>query len=368
MLHIRMSHVVLLLVSSVAFLMSHMNVSSHTYERVVSHKNTPCHIRMSHWTLDLARGLFVSGVAFCISQMNVWSHTYEWVISRKNVSCHIRMNSVTPQIVSGVAFPMSHIIQSCRTCQWVMSHIWLSHVVHMNESCPIRMSHVTTNQSWFVTTHVITWHDSRTKCPHESWRMLLLDMSHEWVMLLRISHYESWLTCNDMTHSYGAWLIRVGHDSFVWDMTRSYVWHENCHFDSCPLDLAHELLVIRVALHVWSESNMSSESQVIMCHVTYMNESCRTYEWVMSHIWVRHVAHMSEACRTYRWVMSHMYISESCYTYEWIYRRAKYTNASWMSHVPRKDAFMSNTWMSHVTNMNESCQIRMSHVTYEWVK
>jgi len=50
-----------------------------------------------------------------------------------------------------------------------------------------------------------------------------------------------------------------------------------------------------------------------MSHVTRATEPrhtyegpCRTYEWVMSHMWVSHVAHMSESCRTYEWVMSHM--------------------------------------------------------------
>jgi len=34
-----------------------------------------------------------------------------------------------------------------------------------------------------------------------------------------------------------------------------------------------------------------------MGHVTRMNGSCRTYEWVMSHIRMGHVAHMNESCR-----------------------------------------------------------------------
>jgi len=60
-------------------------------------------------------------------------------------------------------------------------------------------------------------------------------------------------------------------------------------------------------------------SHIFMSHVTHMNESCRTYECVMSHIWMSHVAHLNEACRTYGWVMSHI-------------------------------------WMSHVAHMNKSCR------------
>ena len=58
-----------------------------------------------------------------------------------------------------------------------------------------------------------------------------------------------------------------------------------------------------------------------------MNESCHTYEWVMSHIWMSHVTHMNESCHTYEWFMSHVshiwmihvaHINESWHTYEWV--------------------------------------------------
>ena len=43
-----------------------------------------------------------------------------------------------------------------------------------------------------------------------------------------------------------------------------------------------------------------------MSHVTHMNESCHTYEWVVSHIfWMSHVTHMNESCHTYEWVMGY---------------------------------------------------------------
>ena len=84
-----------------------------------------------------------------------------------------------------------------------------------------------------------------------------------------------------------------------------------------------------------------------MSHVTHVNESCHTCERVMSHIWKSHVTHTNESCHTsnesyhtYEWVMSHIWMShvthmnESCHTHEWV---------------------MAHTWMSHVTHMNESC-------------
>ena len=52
-----------------------------------------------------------------------------------------------------------------------------------------------------------------------------------------------------------------------------------------------------------------------------MNESCHTYEWVMSHIWISHVPHMNESCPTYEWVMSSvkyafLAIAIECHTYQ----------------------------------------------------
>ena len=50
-----------------------------------------------------------------------------------------------------------------------------------------------------------------------------------------------------------------------------------------------------------------------MSHVTHMNDSCRTYEWVMSRISMNHVAHMNESCHTYEWVVSHIWLSHVTY-------------------------------------------------------
>jgi len=103
-------------------------------------------------------------------------------------------------------------------------------------------------------------------------------------------------------------------------------------------------------------------SRVWASHVTRMNESCHTYEWVMSHVWMRRVTRTNESCHTYEWIMSHVWMrhvtrmSASCHTYEWV-----------VSHV----------WMSHATCIYESSSQRLcrtvasgfwtSCYTYEWV-
>ena len=78
-----------------------------------------------------------------------------------------------------------------------------------------------------------------------------------------------------------------------------------------------------------------------------MNESCHTYEWVMSHIWMSHVTHMNESCHTYEWVMPYTwlchetYMKGTCHTYEWVMSHI------WMRHVSRVctrvRAFLSTT-------------------------
>jgi len=124
-----------------------------------------------------------------------------------------------------------------------------------------------------------------------------------------------------------------------------------------------------------------------------MNESCHTYEWLVSHIWMRHVIRadadmhgdgvLSDGCatstlkiqssHTYKWVISHIRMShvtrmnESCHTYECVMSHI------WMRHVTHADAdmdgdgvlniedsAMSHVWLSHVTHMNKSCH------TYYW--
>jgi len=46
-----------------------------------------------------------------------------------------------------------------------------------------------------------------------------------------------------------------------------------------------------------------------VAHVAGISGSARPgamYEWVMSRTWMSHVAHVNESCRIYEWVMSHM--------------------------------------------------------------
>ena len=79
-------------------------------------------------------------------------------------------------------------------------------VVYPDKSCPIWMGHV---PFFWVMSHM---NESCTICvshhPNHSYGTWLIHMGHDSFI---------W----DMTYSYGIWLIHMGHDWFIWDMTHS---------------------------------------------------------------------------------------------------------------------------------------------------
>jgi len=93
--------------------------------------------------------------------------------------------------------------------------------------------------------------------------------------------------------------------------------------------------------------------------VSYFNESCRTCEWVMSHMWMSHVSHVNESCRTCEWVMSHMWMShvshvnESCLSTDIALYEELITSVRCLIFK----SVMFHMWMSHVSHVNESCLI-----------
>jgi len=78
-----------------------------------------------------------------------------------------------------------------------------------------------------------------------------------------------------------------------------YVWRSS-HAQLCELRCS---VLQCVAVHCSVTSSDECRKQRMS---SGMNESCHTYESVMSHIWMSHVTHMDESCCTYGWVMSHI--------------------------------------------------------------
>jgi len=160
------------------------------------------------------------------------------------------------------------------------------------------------------------------------------------------------------------WLIHMRHDSFIWDMTR--FWLE------------------------WSQSSVHSSQKRVMSH---MNESCLIWMNHVSYIWFVSLAAM--IAKAMMVAVKYTFKSDASHvSYEWVVSEMNESCLIWMSRVSYiwflfcwfvcltamvakamviavKYAFKSDA--SHVSyewvtsHMNESRLIWMSHVSYEWV-
>jgi hypothetical protein len=100
--------------------------------------------------------------------------------------------------------------------------------------------------------------------------------------------------------------------------------------------------------HIWMShaTHVNADDPVVphmwLSYATYVNELCHTFEWVMPHMWTSHATHLNESCHICEWVMPHMWLSHA-------------------THVNTDDPVVSNMWTSQATHVDESCQ------TCEWV-
>jgi len=200
---------------------------------------------------------------------------------------------------------------------------------------------------------------------------LKLQVSFRW----RATNYRALLQTRKVRHSmHLAWasagcipVIVVGAHASCrtceWVMSHM---SESCHtFPSLSLEPMHHVARVNESCHIWVR------------HVTHSHH-CRWSLCIMSHVWMSHVTYecvMSShipiivvgayaSCRTCERVMSHM--SESCHTFPSL-------SLEPMHHVARVNE-SCHVWVSHVTH-SRHCRwslcimshVWMSHVTYEWV-
>ena len=113
-------------------------------------------------------------------------------------------------------------------------------------------------------------------------------------------------------------------------------------------------------------------SHIWMSHVTHMNESCHTHEWVVSHTWMSRATHMNESCHTHEYVMSetgmgwlrlvgsfksHVSFAEYSLFYRALLQKRPIIWRSLLIVATpyfAQSRVKSHIGMSHVTRMNES--------------
>ena len=180
----------------------------------------------------------------------------------------------------------------------------------------------------------------------------------------------------------------------MWLMTHSYMWHthirqichdrplHNCAHGGNCCGGAHWWVMAHTwfshVTHTWmshvTHLNMLCHTchacQLDECECMHMDESCHTYEWVMSHIWRSHVTHMNESCHIYDSVTTHTWMShvthmnQSRHIYEfvmshmWMSRRTKWhalrSTLCVMTHSYMWcDSWLIHIWIRRVTHVNE---------------
>jgi len=188
----------------------------------------------------------------------------------------------------------------------------------------------------------------------------------------------------DMTPSH------VWHDSFTcvtWllhmcDMTPSHMWHDSftCvtwHFFTCSKSSSStDDMTSFTSSSTACEKDVTSH--IWTRHITHINESCHSNDWVMSHVQMSHVTHMIESCPTYEWVMSLVWLShvprtnESCHTHESATSLTCSNTAcgKWVtSHIWTRTNESRPTYeyvTSHMRMSHDICMSESRH-TYEWV-
>jgi len=211
-----------------------------------------------------------------VTHINESRHAYEWVMPLMNESCYTyewamasmnesRHTYDTDRCQMGGCLRRETLFEwdslslfpffFCRWLWWLLSvrsHIWMNHHTHLNES----------------------WHTYERVMAH-------IRMSHV-AHVDKSCHTYKWV----MSH---IWMSHVTHITYIGAQWRG---------------LCNEICLCR-----WLWWHFSFMPHIWMSHVAHMNESCHTYEWVMSHIWMSHVTHMNESCHIYEWVMSHIWMT-----------------------------------------------------------
>jgi len=97
-----------------------------------------------------------------------------------------------------------------------------------------------------------------------------------------------------------------------------------------------------------------------MGHITHINSSCHTYQWVMPRIWMSHVTHMDVSCHTNWWVMSHIWMSHITHMNESCQPNQCGMPHIWMSHGTHVEGVMSRLQMKHSTHVTNCLMLSVA--------
>jgi len=201
------------------------------------------------------------------------------------------------------------------TCEWLTPMYLVVYQVHVSDSLTCTWSLVHVSESLTCMAHSCVWHDfhslvhvSESHHTHE-WAMSYIWRSHsrmshvdepcrtyEWVM----SHIHEWaMSYIWMSHSVQIWwthihLVRDSYTQNVW----LRVWYMPCR---------HVVHIGYIVRDSYTYSSWLIYTERVVESLVHAMSSCRTSEWVTSHIWTHahwHVEYGSEP-ETYEWVMSH---------------------------------------------------------------
>ena len=93
-------------------------------------------------------------------------------------------------------------------------------------------------------------------------------------------------------------------------ISTSLVTHinESCH--TYEWVMSHQGMPIKASYNDTSYHTYERvKSHITTSQVTHINKSCCTYQRVMLHIWMSHVTRTNDLCHTYEWVLSHIWMS-----------------------------------------------------------
>ena len=235
------------------------------------------------------------------------SHLYVWHDLFVCVTCRIRECHMTYSCAWHVSFVF--VTWRIHMCDMTHLHVWydsfmrviwlIHHITHMNQTYSYESvtSHVWTrliSSKWQDTCSTGSWHPNRISFTFLSYliHISILSHSHFYQTALAFLSYDSFHSkcCIPKIHRIQKLrFLGISQYKFklrFWFSLHLYrgIWVSgfggyrvcsicsgNCHVVNCP-------------------SNK--------CHVTHMNASCYTYEWVMSHVWMNHVILMNESCHT----------------------------------------------------------------------